>query len=196
MRDVTVSDIERLEAGAPHREVALAIDEDSFRVFYEHTSRPLWAYLARLSGSQTDADDLLQETYYRLVRAGTVFEDESHRRRYLYTIATNLVLDRRRRSLTRPEAPIAGDVEDLPAADAGANSLEHRTAVRHAMSGLKPRDRALLWLAYAQGASHHEIGAALGLKPASIRSMLFRARRRFANLIGGVRPRGGTRAAE
>lgn len=196
MRDATVSNIERLDAGAAPRGVALAMDEDAFRAFYEHTSRPLWAYLARLSGSRTDADDLLQETYYRLVRAGTVFNDEDHRRRYLYAIATNLVLDRRRRRLTRPEAPMAGSADDLAAEGSAADSLEHRTVVRGAMSRLRPRDRALLWLAYAQGASHNEIGSALGLKSASVRSMLFRARRRFADLIGGVRPRGGTRAAE
>jgi RNA polymerase sigma-70 factor, ECF subfamily len=196
MRDVTVSDIERLDAGAASRDVALAMDEDAFRVFYEHTSRPLWAYLARLSGSRTDADDLLQETYYRLVRAGMRFGDDNHRRRYLYTIATNLVLDRRRRSLTRPEMPMTGSADEVPAGESGGDSLEHQAVVRRAMSRLKPRDRALLWLAYAQGASHDEIGSSLGLKSASVRSMLFRARQRFAALIGGVRPRGGTRAAE
>ena len=64
------------------------------------------------------------------------------------------------------------------------------------MSRLRPRDRALLWLAYAQGASHDEIGSVLGLKSASVRSMLFRARQRFSAVIGGRRPRGGGRAAD
>ena len=196
MPDVTLTDIERLEAEAARRDAALAMDEDSFRAFYEHTARPLWAYLARMSGSRSDADDLLQEAYYRLVRAGTAFADEDHRRRYLYTVATNLVLDRRRRSLTRPESPMAGSADDLAAGGSGADSLEHQTVVRGVLSRLRPRDRALLWLAYAQGASHDEIGSMLGLKSASIRSMLFRARRRFTDLIEGTRSRGGASAAE
>jgi RNA polymerase sigma-70 factor (ECF subfamily) len=53
------------------------------------------------------------------------------------------------------------------------------------MSRLKPRERAILWLAYAEGASHQEIADALGLRPGSLKAMLFRARRRLAALLGG-----------
>jgi RNA polymerase sigma-70 factor, ECF subfamily len=41
----------------------------------------------------------------------------------------------------------------------------------------------MLWLAYVEGSSHREIAAALGLRAASIRSMLFRARRRLADKL-------------
>jgi RNA polymerase sigma-70 factor (ECF subfamily) len=51
------------------------------------------------------------------------------------------------------------------------------------MAGLRQRDRELLWLAYAQGSSHQEIAAALGLKTGSIKLLLFRARRRLADLL-------------
>jgi RNA polymerase sigma-70 factor (ECF subfamily) len=47
------------------------------------------------------------------------------------------------------------------------------------------RDRELLWLAYAQGSSHREIADSLGLKTASIKLLLFRARRRLAKLLRG-----------
>ena len=48
------------------------------------------------------------------------------------------------------------------------------------MTHLKPRERALLWLAYAQGSSHKEIAESLGLRTASVKLLLFRARRRLA----------------
>jgi RNA polymerase sigma-70 factor (ECF subfamily) len=48
---------------------------------------------------------------------------------------------------------------------------------------LKPRERALLWLAYAQGSSHAEIAGMLGLKTGSIKLLLFRARRKLAGLL-------------
>jgi hypothetical protein len=60
------------------------------------TARPVWAYLARLTGDRRHADDLLQETFYRFLRSRTHFENDDHRRRYLFRIATNLARDHRR----------------------------------------------------------------------------------------------------
>jgi RNA polymerase sigma-70 factor (ECF subfamily) len=48
---------------------------------------------------------------------------------------------------------------------------------------MRPRDRQLLWLAYAEGYSHHEIAEVTGLASASIRLLLFRARRKMARLM-------------
>ncbi len=42
----------------------------------------------------------------------------------------------------------------------------------------------MLWLAYAEGATHREIADALGLSPASLKPLLFRARRKLAALLG------------
>ena len=60
---------------------------------------------------------------------------------------------------------------------------ERRADVRRAMGRLKPRKRAMLWLAYAQGSSHSEIAEVLGLKTGSIKLMLFRARRKLAAIL-------------
>jgi RNA polymerase sigma-70 factor (ECF subfamily) len=64
------------------------------------------------------------------------------------------------------------------------------TDFTRAMSRLKPRERAMLWLAYAEGASHREIADVLGLRPSSLKPMLFRARRKLAELLGRA-PHGG-----
>jgi RNA polymerase sigma-70 factor (ECF subfamily) len=53
------------------------------------------------------------------------------------------------------------------------------------MSRLAPVQRRLLWLAYAEGASHEEIADILGLRAGSVRTLLFRARKRLAALLGG-----------
>ena len=101
MRDVTLSELDRLAADLAEGEEAFQMDEDSFRAFYERTARPVWAYLSRMTG--------------------------------------------------------------------------------------EPRARDLLWLAYAQGSTHHEIAEALGLERASIKLLLFRARRRLAALLREAR---------
>ena len=79
-------------------ETSLAMSEVSFQAFYEETARPLRAFLCRLSGKPELADDLLQETYLRFLRAQDLKDDASLRKAYLYKIATNLVTDHWRTS--------------------------------------------------------------------------------------------------
>src|SRR3954469_9241475 len=97
MTEWTLSDMERLSA-LREADRTFQMSEDAFRSFYELTSRPVWLYLARITGDRRLADDLLQDTYYRFLRVTTTFESEDHRRNYLFRIATNLANDHRRRS--------------------------------------------------------------------------------------------------
>jgi RNA polymerase sigma-70 factor (ECF subfamily) len=193
MREVTITDVERLQAEAVDADVAFEMDEGAFRAFYDRTARLLWAYLSRVTGNPAVADDLLQESYYRFLRARVEYESEAHRRHYLFRIATNLVRDGHRRRAASPEYTVDHDLSDVASSHDTAGATERRTDLLRAMAHLKPRERELLWLAYAQGSSHREIGDALGLKTGSIKLLLFRARRRLALLLGGATP-GGARS--
>jgi len=182
LRDTTFTDASRDYAldDAP----SFVMDEETFRVFYERTARGVWAYLAHVTGDRQLADDLLQETFYRFLRAAATYESETHRRNSLYRIATNLARDARRRSLIRaPFSSRGNEIERVPSAD-HAGAAERKADFTRAMGQLKPRERAMLWLAYAEGASHREIADVLGVRPASLKPMLFRARRRLAALLG------------
>jgi RNA polymerase sigma-70 factor (ECF subfamily) len=190
---MTLSQIDALRADVREQDAAFHMDEDTFRVFYERTARGLSAYLTRLTGDRQVAADLLQDAYYRFLRATTSFESDAHQRNYLYRIATNLVRDQRRRPFV-DHVSIDGEDGPVLAVEAGtAERVERRRDLSRAMAGLRPRDRELLWLAYAQGSSHQEIAAALGLKTGSIKLLLFRARRRLAELI---RAKDGVAAGE
>jgi RNA polymerase sigma-70 factor, ECF subfamily len=181
MRDMTLTELERLRAQAAGEPAeALAMDEELFRAFYDRTAKALWAYLAHVTGDPHTADDLLQESYYRLLRTNFDWESDAHRRHYLFRIATNLVHDSRRRGHrlvsqeTMPELSHAPRVEE---------DTQRRADLSRAMAHLRPRDRAMLWLAYAQGASHREIADSVGVKAASVKLLLFRARRKLAALL-------------
>jgi RNA polymerase sigma-70 factor (ECF subfamily) len=182
VRDTTLTELERLAADAATADVAFQMDEEAFRGFYDRTSRALWAYLSRVTGDRQLADDLLQEAYYRFLRAAKQYENDAHRRNSLFHIATNLVRDVRRR-------PFVGQLPEAleQAASGGRRDATERavqrTDLQRAMARLKPRERMLLWLAYAQGESHRDIAATLGLKTGSIKLLLFRARRRLAGLL-------------
>jgi RNA polymerase sigma-70 factor (ECF subfamily) len=169
------------------------MDEDAFRAFYDRTSRSVWLYLARVTGDRQAADDLLQETYYRFFRLGNVHEDEAHRRNSLFCIATNVARDTwRRRSRTPQRVDFPEYAEEAAAVDERiAQRCEESLDLARAMERLKPLQREMLWLAYALGASHDEIAEILGLKSQSIRTLLFRARKKLAGFLGG--PAGGAR---
>jgi RNA polymerase sigma-70 factor (ECF subfamily) len=170
-RDMTVSDVERLTSAT--EETAFTMTEEAFRAFYDRTARSVWAYLVRLTGDPAMADDLLQDAYYRFLRADATHESEAHRRNTLFKIATNLARDAHRRRRVMPFF-----------ASEPAGQFERSTDVTRALNALKPRERAMLWLAYAEGNSHQEIAGALGVKTASVKLLLFRARRRMAALLG------------
>ena len=180
---MTISDVNQLRAHPCDTDDTLQMTEEAFRALYDRTARGLWAYLSRMIGDPHLADDLLQETYYRFLRAKGLYESDAHRRNYLFRIATNLARDvhRRRRIeevVLREDQAASQPVE----VDAIGKSNVH-TDLARAMAKLRPRDRSLLWLAYAHGSSHREIADTLGLKVTSIKLLLFRARRRLAKLL-------------
>jgi RNA polymerase sigma-70 factor, ECF subfamily len=189
MTDIALTELERLGA-FDEAERTFQMTEEAFRAFYELTARPVWLYLARLTGDRRLADDLLQETYYRFLRVRSSFDGDEHRRHYLFRIATNLVHDHRRRA-KHAEVPVLEESRPSPEHGDSADRLARRIDVTRAMEQLKPRERSLLWLAYAQGWSHEEIAATLGLKTASLKSLLHRARRHLAELLREPARRGG-----
>src|SRR5213592_79096 len=186
MRETTLPDLER--QAAQRAGASLPMDEETFRAFYDRTARQVWAYLAKITSDAQLADDLLQEAYYRFYRARTVYEDESHRRNSLFRIATNLARDsgrrrRRGRDVALPDDD--ADPNDLPIDSSTADRAAKRTDVRRALARLKPSQRQMLWLAYAHGSSHDEIAEVIGVTRASVNALLFRARRKMAELLRG-----------
>ena len=174
------------------RDSALAVmGEEEFRAFYERTARPLWAYLSRITGNPHEADDVLQEAYYRFYRAGARHESESHRRNSLFQIATNIVRDSARRARHHEVVPLEDDETQASVPRSQGPTAERQATIRtdlaRGMQQLEPVQREMLWLAYAQGASHEEIAEVLGLRAVSIRTLLLRARRKLAGILTGAR---------
>ena len=157
-----------------------AMNSERFAVFYERSARPLWAYLARVSGDPALADDLMQESYVRFLCASSPCDGEVESRRYLFRIASNLLRDHWR----RPKTTSIDDLpEDVFASTDSSEQMDSWALLGPAMARMRPRDRQLLWLAHAENYSHREIGQITGLAVPSIRLLLFRARRTIARLL-------------
>jgi len=156
----------------------LVMSETEFSEFYALTARSLKSYLNRLTSNATLADDLLQESYFRFLRAEVALSDPAQCRSYLFKIATNLTRDHfRSKKSQSEELP-----ETLSTASFGEDA--QRSADMERVLGQIPRrERELVWLAYVEGASHREIAAITGLKEASVRPILFRIRQKLAGLL-------------
>lgn len=155
------------------------LDEAAFSAFYESQARALWAYVYRVTGHGADADDIVQEAFLRLLRAGPDTDDAEQRRRFLYRVASNLVVDRWR--MKKRVERVEQDGADEFARDVAPSPPTEDVA--RIFGRLTSRDRALLWLAYVEEESHEEIAASLGLGKRSIKVLLFRARRRLRELL-------------
>ena len=119
----------------------------------------------------------MQEAYIRLIHAAPA--REAQRRAYLYRTATNLALDQFR--VARRERLGLGYWKwRQPVAVAPRDPA---TGVERVFRLLNVRERALLWLAYVEEATHAEIAAALGCGEKSVRVLLFRARRKMERLL-------------
>ena len=131
----------------------------------------------RVIGHAADVDDIVQEAFLRMLRAELPSEDEEQWRRYVYRIASNLIVDRWRRG------KFEQTVASVPEPATPPPHYEDDATVAQIFAELKPRERALLWLAYVEGESHEEIAASLGVGRRGVRVLLFRARRRLRDLL-------------
>jgi RNA polymerase sigma-70 factor (ECF subfamily) len=153
------------------------IDAATFRDFYKDTAAPLRRYVVRSMGTASHADDVIQESYLRLLRHPPNSVDTSTLRAYIFRIASNLMTDRWRKQKHETAVSEASQVTTIDT-DAGL-SLDMERTFRQ----LRPLDRQLMWLAYVEGADHREIAATLGLRERSIRVLLSRARKKLLEFL-------------
>jgi len=153
------------------------VTAEEFEGVHARTARPLRAYLVRVGGDPALADDLLQETYYRLLTMDARKRAAAPERPLLFRIAAHALYDhfrRRRREERHAAAWRPPPVGAPPGQDAD---------LARVLAEIRPRERSLLWLAYVEGLTHAEIASALGLRPGSVRVLLFRARRALAERL-------------
>ena len=150
------------------------LNDQAFGQFYQRHARAVWTYAYRVTNNAADADDIVQEAFLRLFTSDLT-TDEEGLRRYVFRVAGNLIADRWRKRLR---------AERHESSPAQSQDPEPRDIdVARIFSELKPRERALLWLAYVECDSHADIAIALRLERASVKVMLSRARARLKHLL-------------
>ena len=120
------------------------------------------------TGSRADAEDVMQETFLRLLRARPELRDDEHAKAWLLRVAANCAGDLFRAPWRRT----------LPLEEAGclAQPAPEPDGTLEAVLSLPPRYRALVHLYYYEGYSVAEIAAILRKSQETVRTRLHRAR--------------------
>jgi RNA polymerase sigma-70 factor (ECF subfamily) len=135
-----------------------------------------------------DAEDAVQEAFLRVLRHRQTLGEVRDHRVWLIRIVWNIVLDRKRRTKTRPETDdVSGLARVLPATGLSAEDIaaaaQHHAKVLACVDQLPAKERQVLQLSAFEELSSVEIASVLGISESSVRSRLFRARNLMAGLL-------------
>jgi RNA polymerase sigma-70 factor, ECF subfamily len=165
--------------GAP---VARTLDPQSLGDHMDRLYRAAWA----LTGSREDAEDLVQETYERVLRRPRIVRRDDDLA-YLYRTLRNTFFNARRTASRRPV--VAADLDDVPAASSRSESQPELAAetnlVFDAVAALPQPMREVLVAVDVIGLSYAEAGKALGVHENTIPTRLARARLKVAEVLKG-----------
>jgi RNA polymerase sigma-70 factor (ECF subfamily) len=157
--------LKRLQAG----------DERAFDTLYSRHMPPVYRYALRMTGSQSDADDVVQELFLELIRSARGYDPErGELRSYLYGLARRLILRR-----LPAEAPANDDTPEPAVEDDPFErlDLEQRLElVRTAVASLPAGYREVVVLCDLEEMSYADAAVTMGCAVGTVRSRLHRAR--------------------
>jgi RNA polymerase sigma-70 factor (ECF subfamily) len=156
--------------------------EDRFERLFEEHAAGLLAFLAYRLGDRTAAEDVLADTFERVLRTRARFDPRrGSEKNWLYSIALNLVRDRARRQAAeqrayeRVQAP-AGAADELEA-------LAGRDALQRALAELSDEERDAVSLRYGADLTVPEIAKLTGEKLTTVEGRVYRALRKLRDLL-------------
>lgn len=163
----------------------------------------LFAAAVRLSGSRSDAEDLVQETLLLAYQSFARFEPGTNPKAWLHRIQVNAFIDgyrRARRARRLLEATcdpgaralmLSSAQEAMEGADGGVSRLGLGPTVQSALDALPDEFRTAVVLADIAELSYNQIAEAMGCPVGTVMSRLHRGRRALARQLGPALARGG-----
>jgi RNA polymerase sigma-70 factor (ECF subfamily) len=158
-------------------------DARAFETLVRRHRTALWSFLLRHVGDRSRAEDLLQETLLRAVKASADWEERAKVTTWLFTIARNLTLDEARRGVHRRTEPLEGAGEDGPShldraasedppPDAAAEGALLRPRLEAALAALPAEQREVFLLREQGGLGFREIAEVTGVPENTVKSRM------------------------
>lgn len=187
-------------------------DTDAFEALVRAHEKTVYNIALRMLGNPQDAEDAAQEAFLKAYHSLDALQSENRFSVWLYRIVSNVCLDQLSARKRRKETSVTvendeGELEELEVPDerfSPERLLDRkltREAVQRGLSELSDEARSILLLREIRGLSYEEIGRALGLEPGTVKSRIFRARKKLcifllqdgniSDLIPSAQVRGG-----
>ena len=167
---------------------------NAFETLVKEYEKNVYNLALRMTGNSEDAADMSQEAFIKAYNSLSSFRGDSKFSVWLYRIVSNVCLDYLRSRTRKPTVSLStenddGEEVELDIADESQSpellldrSLT-RDAVRRGLAALPPDHREILLLREIQGLSYEEIAAALGLEAGTVKSRIFRARKKLCSFL-------------
>jgi RNA polymerase sigma-70 factor, ECF subfamily len=164
-------------------------DEGAFRALFEKHGRAIVNFAYHFVGTRERAEELAQDVFFQVYRAGSRYEPQAKFTTWLYRVARNACLNEVRRPEHRfTTRPLERQTEDPaeraeiafpdPAAVGGESALAGReleAKIRDALTALPENQRAALMMSRVDGMSYRDVAEALECSESAVKSLVFRA---------------------
>jgi len=158
-------------------------DAGAFELLMRRHRATVFTFLARLTGERPRAEDLLQETWLRVVAAAPRWEPRARFRTWLFAVARNLATDEARRARHRRAEPLDAPpgaalslAERLPSEEPGperaAASAELRPRLLAALAALPVEQREVFLLREQAGVPFADIAEITGVPLPTVKSRM------------------------
>jgi len=156
-------------------------DMQAFATLYARFGQPCYGLALRLTGNVTQAEDLVQEVFLKLIDTIRSYRGEAPFGAWLKRMTVNAVIDQLRGQRHAAET----DSESLQLAEAGTDSTNPAAVVDawSLLQRLPSRARAVLVLHEFEGYTHAELAALFGQSESYSKSILARALKRLGELV-------------
>ncbi|HTW92220.1 MAG TPA: sigma-70 family RNA polymerase sigma factor [bacterium] len=155
----------------------------------------VYCYLYRTCRNGAEAEEMTQVAFVKAWEALRGFRGQASFKTWLFRIATNLCINRLSRR--KPSDPVSEEIP-APRRDEPEEALRQRLLserIGRALEALPADQRSALVLSIYEEMSHEEIAAAMGRSPASVNSLLYRARIGVRRALEDVHARDLTRTS-
>ena len=164
---------------------ARAGDSDAYRVLVERHSRSLFRLAYRMTGNESDAEDVVQESFLRAYLSLARLRGPGAWPSYLMQIVRNLCHDTLRRKRVRRTEPIDPEwLEGGPSPEVLLLTEERRRELNAAVAALPELYRVPVMMRFGAGRTRREIAAALGVPESTIIGRIARAMRILRRQLG------------